>query len=160
MPRSLSAPGPTIRAWWNRLAPLPGGKALFGWILRRLTPYTGSIRPQVVVLEPGHALVELADRRRVRNHLNSVHAVALVNLAEVTSGLALMVGLPAETRGILAGLSISYLKKARGRLSAECRCAIPTVTQDQEYEIEAVIKDGAGDVVARATARWRLGPRA
>lgn len=160
MPRSLSAPGPTIRAWWNRLAPLPGGKALFGWILRRLTPYTGSIRPQVVVLEPGYALVELADRRRVRNHLNSVHAVALVNLAEVTSGLALMVGLPAETRGILAGLSISYLKKARGRLSAECRCAIPVVTKDQEYEIEAVIKDGAGDVVARATARWRLGPRA
>ena len=160
MPPSLSAPGPTIRAWWNRLAPLPGGKALFGWVLRRLTPYTGSIRPQVVTLEPGFARVELADRRRVRNHLNSIHAVALVNLAEVTSGLALLVGMPEDTRGILAGLSISYLKKARGRLSAECRCTIPTVTKDQVYEIEVAVQDAAGDVVARATAKWRLGPRA
>jgi acyl-coenzyme A thioesterase PaaI-like protein len=114
----------------------------------------------VIVLEPGHARIELADRRRVRNHLNSVHAVALVNLAEVTSGLALLVGLPAQTRGILAGLSISFLKKARGRVTAECRCTIPTVTTDQEHTIEAVMQDEGGEIVARATARWRLGPRA
>ena len=158
LPRSLSAPGPTIRAWWNRLAPLPGGPWLFGRLLGWLAPYTGSIRPRVIVLEPGHARVELADRRRVRNHLNSVHAVALANLAEVTSGLALLVGLPAQARGILTGLSITYLQKARGRLTAECRCAIPAVTEEHEHEIEAAITDAAGNVVARAVARWRLGP--
>jgi uncharacterized protein (TIGR00369 family) len=125
---------------------------MLGW----LTPYTGSIRPRVVTLEPGYCRVELADRRRVRNHLNSIHAVALVNLAEVTSGLALLVTLPGTTRGIVTGLSITYLKKARGQLTAECRCVIAPVVGTQEQEIEADIRDASGDVVARATARWRL----
>jgi acyl-coenzyme A thioesterase PaaI-like protein len=158
MPHSLSTPGPTLRAWWRRLAPLPGGKALFARVLGWITPYTGTIRPRVLELDGGHARVELVERRRVRNHLASVHAVALVNLAEVTTGLALLTALPAEARGILTGFSITYLKKARGRLMAECRCGLPDTSHDAEHDVAATITDAAGDVVARATARWRLGP--
>ena len=158
MPASLAAPGETLRTLWRRLAPLPGGTRMFSWALGRLAPYTGSIHPHVVALEPGYARVELRDRRAVRNHLHSVHAVALVNLAEAASGLAMLSGLPAGVRGILVGLSIEYLRKARGRLTAECRCAVPTVTGDADHEVKATITDAAGETIARATARWRLGP--
>ena len=158
MPASLAAPGERLRTLWRRLAPLPGGTRLFSWALGRMAPYTGSIRPHVVALEPGYARVELSDRRAVRNHLRSVHAVALVNLAEVASGLAMLSGLPPGVRGIVTGLSIEYLRKARGRLVAESRCAVPAVTADADYDATATITDAAGATVARATARWRLGP--
>lgn len=158
MARPIPSPGERIRAAWRRLAPLPGGKALFSIVLGWMAPYSGTIRARVLVLEPGYAKLVMRDRRGVRNHLDSVHAIALANLAELSSGLAMLTGMPSHARGIPVGLRIAYLKKARGALTAECRCALPDFSHEGEYEFEASISDAGGDVVAKATVRWKLGP--
>jgi acyl-coenzyme A thioesterase PaaI-like protein len=158
MATSYESPGRRLNALWERLSPLPGGRWVFGRLLGWMVPYTGSIRPEVLELRPGFGRVRLRERRALRNHLRSVHAVALVNLAEVTSGLALLTALPDGVRGIVTGLSIAYEKKARGRITAEAACALPPVTGEVERESGAVLTDASGAVVPRATARWRLEP--
>ncbi|HEU4454316.1 MAG TPA: hotdog fold domain-containing protein [Longimicrobium sp.] len=159
MSTATQSPEGVIRARWEKLSPRPGGKLLFSFLLGRIVPYTGTIGARVEELRPGFARATLRDRRRVRNHLRSVHAIALMNLAELVSGLALNFALPAEARSILVGLSIEYHKKARGTLTGEATAPVLTDGAERDLEIEAAIRDEAGDVVATAVARWRIGPR-
>ena len=156
MAKKHEAPGAMVQKWWARLSPLPGGKALFSLIIGTTAPYTGSIWAQAEELAPGYARWSLRDRRAIRNHLNSIHAVALTNLAEVTSGTAMLMSLPTGTRGIVTGLTTTYLKKARGTLVAESRCVLPDLSADTRFELSCEIRDRSGDVVATATVTCLL----
>ena len=147
-----------ILSIWNRLHALPGGKWLFSRILGKKIPYSGSMHALVEELEVGHAKVSLSDKRRVRNHLRSIHAVALMNLCELTSGLAMVAGLPPTLRGILVGFRIEYLKKARGKITGEARCVIPTKVERSEQTVVVELKNIDGDTVCRGHATWLIGP--
>jgi len=150
--------GAELLSRWRRAEGSGLGRALFSRALGFAVPYSGSIRPEVLEMRPGHARIAMKDRRRVRNHLRSIHAIALVNLGELTSGLALLTGLRSDTRGIVKGLSIEYLKKARGRLVAECDCDPPLDNTECDFPVEARIRDAEGDDVAIVRVDWRLGP--
>jgi acyl-coenzyme A thioesterase PaaI-like protein len=153
----MRSPGKVLLQLWRRLRPLPGGTWLFSLVFGWRVPYSGSVRPHVRVLEPGHAEVEIRDRRASRQHLGSIHAIALLNVAEQASGLALLTGLPEGIRGIVTQISMQYFRKARGTIRAVSRVAVPTVTDDMEFDVFSDCLDRSGSVVARATVRWRLG---
>jgi len=148
----------TLPARFAALSRYPGGRALFSWLVGRLVPYSGSIGARVEALAPGSAVLSLRDRRAVRNHLGSVHAIALVNLAELTSGLAMLTAAGDDVRGIVTGLEIRYLRKARGPLMATSTATPPRITQATPAQVSATIHDASGEAVAEATVQWLLAP--
>jgi len=159
VPSLTDAAGNPIRDWWDRLHTVPGGKTVFSRLVGRAAPYTGSIGATVVELGVGYAETRMDDRRRLRNHLGSVHAIALANLAELTGNIALSYSLPEDARFIVAGMSLEYIKKARGTITGLCECPVPTTSERHELEIPVSLIDPNGDEVVRAKLRSLVGPK-
>ncbi len=147
-----------IRIQWDHAKGSREGRLAFSQAIGQLAPYSGTIFPEVVELRDGYAKIEIGDRREVRNHLNSIHAIAQANVAEMASGLAMLYSLPENARAIITGLSIDFVKKARGVISAECECQVPEGNQRREYQFDVFVRDATQDLVAKATVRWLVGP--
>lgn len=146
--------------WWNKLQFFPAGDRLFSFVLGRVAPYSGSISARVEALSPGHAIVSIKDRRKVRNHLKSIHAIALINLGEIATGLAVLSSIPNTMRGIVLGLEAEYVKKARGKLTATAAFEMPSgIGDNSPVNVTAELVDEAGDVVTRVHAKWLLGSK-
>ncbi len=156
---SVNGPGNVIRDTWDRMHKIPGGKRLFSRFLGMMVPYTGSISARIEHLSIGKSEVTMEDRSRLRNHLKSVHAVALVNLAELAGNLAVVYSMPDDARFIVAGLEIEYLKKARGTITARCSVDPPKTSERQEYFVPVEMFDSSGETVATAKLRTLVGPK-
>jgi acyl-coenzyme A thioesterase PaaI-like protein len=148
-----------VRDLWNLLSGMPAGKVVFSRLVGRMAPYTGSIHATVTVLRAGYAEVQMPDRRAVRNHLDSVHAIALANLAELAGNLALMYSLPDDARFIVSSLHIEYTKKARGTITAVGEPPVPRTSARARYDVPVTLRDAGGEEVARAVLSSLVGPK-
>ncbi|SVE42314.1 uncharacterized protein METZ01_LOCUS495168 [marine metagenome] len=97
---------------YQSLTHLPLGKIIFSKILCFLTPYFSSIKPSIKELKINRCVVFMKKRRAVTNHLKTVHAIAMCNMAELAGGLMTEVSLPQGKRWIPSGTTVKYLKKA------------------------------------------------
>jgi len=159
MPKSGENAIATVRKAWALAENVPFGKQIVSRLVGRLAPYTGTIGAQIVELSEGRSKVVLEDRPAVRNHLKCIHAIALANLAELAGNIALAFSMPSDARFIVAGLSIDYKKKARGRITAEGRCPPIPSNDKAEYDVHVTMRDEAGDVVATSVLRTLVGPQ-
>lgn len=151
---------PASLAMFRSTSRLPLGKQLFSRALCLKAPYFSSIRPLVVALEPGRCDVHMRKRRAVTNHIGTVHAIAMCNMAELAGGLVAEVSVPGTHRWIPKGMTVEYLKKAETDLVAVGR---PAGTLDLsgagEYPVQVDVTDTAGDTVFRALITMWVSPK-
>lgn len=154
----MATPLLTLR---NRLIRWPGGAWLFGCLVCRKAPYFASIAPRIATLRAGHGEATMRHRRAVTNHLGTVHAIALCNLAELIGGLTTDVSIPASMRWIPKGMTVEYLKKAVGTMHATATLAVQPFASEAGYAlpVDVVIRDPAGDAVFRAQIAMWVSPR-
>lgn len=145
----------------QRMARWPGGRWLFSRLVCLKAPYFATISPRVDVLVPGRCEATLRHRRRVTNHLGTVHAIAMCNLAELAGGLMTDASLPPSMRWIPRGMDVEYLKKATGTLRAVATPLQPIVESAEGYALPvAVAVAGAdGEDVFRARIAMWVSPR-
>ena len=150
-----------VLAAYRRISRWPAGRWLFSRLVCWKAPYFASIAPRIESLEPGRGIATLAHRRRVTNHLGTVHAIALCNLAEFVGGLTCDASIPTSMRWIPKGMTVAYLKKAVGRMRAIATPAFPPREAEAGYElpVDVVVEDLSGDAVFRATIAMWVSPK-
>jgi acyl-coenzyme A thioesterase PaaI-like protein len=115
-----------LESFWNASTRIPVvGRKIFSLAFSQKAPYFGTIRPTVTELRPNHAAVRIPNRRRVHNHIGTVHAIALCNGLEMAMGALAEVTIPSEKRWIPKGMEVAYTAKA----SSDITCIAET---DQE----------------------------
>jgi len=134
------------------------------WLVSRLiclrAPYFASIRPTIDVLEPGRCVVRIRDRWRVHNHIGTVHAIALCNMAELAGGLATDATIPDAMRWIPKGMTVRYLKKAKGTMVATARVPeIAAAASGSEAHVTVEVRDDTGEAVFDADITMWISPR-
>jgi acyl-coenzyme A thioesterase PaaI-like protein len=103
-----------VQTMWTTVQGLPLGDRVFSFLFARKAPYFASIRPRFLTIEPDHVELLIPKRRRVHNHLGTVHAIALCNGLEAAMGALAEVTIPADKRWIPKGMEVSYTAKATG----------------------------------------------
>jgi acyl-coenzyme A thioesterase PaaI-like protein len=153
-------PDLSVPSLWNRLSQLPAGKALFTRAVCLKAPYFGSIDPHIAELRPGYCEVHIQDRRAVHNHLGTVHAIAMCNMAELAGGMATEVTIPQDARWIPVGMTVEYLRKARGNLRAVATLdAIPPHDDGADVTANVNILDHEDQTVMKAAITMRVSPK-
>ncbi|MCP5162121.1 MAG: DUF4442 domain-containing protein [Hahellaceae bacterium] len=147
---SIPASPSTLLQLYQNANRLPIGKWLFSQALCLKAPYFSSIAPRVVELRPGLAVWKVKKRRAVQNHIGTVHALAMGNLAELCAGTAIDASLPKHLRWIPKGMNIEYLKKATTDLVGSCEINDIDQLQAGEKILEVKITNLQGEMVVRA----------
>ncbi len=151
--------GPTLLAW-QRWSDSRFGRWLFAHTVGRRAPYFASIRPRVVELRPTKCRVSMRKRRKVENHIHSVHAIAMANLCELAAGLVTEVTIPPTQRWIARGMTIEYLRKAESDLSAIARLDKNEWADGGEnVAVPVSVVDRNGTEVVRAVITMYVSPR-
>ncbi len=153
-------PEPSTLRLWKRLERRPLGKRAFSLGLSFKAPYFLTIRPRVVELRPGYAEVTMKKRWRVHNHIGTVHAIALCNLAEVAMGALAEATVPSDARWIPAAMRVRYLAKADTDMRAVAQVdPIGNVTEPRDVEVPVTVTDTDGNEVFDAVITIRVSPK-
>ncbi len=150
---------PDVLEIYRRFEKLPYGRHIFSRLVCMKAPYFKTIKPTFEKLRPGYCRVTMKKRKSVQNHIGSVHAIAMCNMAELTAGTLLEISLPKSMRWIPKGMNVQYLKVARTDLAATCEIDTNGIDELREFPMIVNVTDSNNIEVFRAVIDMHISPK-
>ena len=155
----MSTPSYVLRQWikWHKSG---FGRWLFSKMVSWKAPYFATIKPRFQHMDVGQCKITMPNRRAVHNHIGTVHAIAMCNLAEMAAGTMIEASLPRSHRWIPKGMTVQYLAKAETHLCAEIDLEFPDFgDQGEDFVIPVDVFDARRQVVFHADITMWVTPR-
>lgn len=149
-----------------KCAKLPIGLRLFvlTWLFGRWVPFLRTAGLHFEQVSPDCVAVSILNRRRVQNHIHSVHATVVALLAETATGFVVAMNIPDDKLMVLKSMNIQYIKRSIGNMRA---VATLTAVQRQAIHesvkgnvtVEVVVSDESGEHPVLCEMVWAWLPK-
>lgn len=131
-----ASPG-KIFTTWKKLEKLPFGNWLFTQAVCFKVPYFRTVHPLIRELAPGLCRVSAPNRRGMRNHLGTFHAIASCNMAEIAGGIMTDATVPSTHRWIPAGMTVEYKDRATTGVTSIAR--LDTIPEFGDESMDLIV---------------------
>ena len=128
-------------------------------------PILGAMGVRIVDARPGHAVAELPPEPNV-NHFGVTYAGSLFSVAEMLGGVLSLVSFKLDGMvPVVKASSIRFRRPAMGVIRAEVSLSEAEIARVQgdadatgkgEFELEAVLTDSTGEVVATTVGTYQI----
>jgi len=133
---------------YHKFERMPFGKRIFAFMFARKAPYFATISPLIQTLRPNFCELTFTKRRKVENHIGTVHVIAICNGLEMAMGALAEASIPKHLRWIPKGMQVNYTAKASSniRITAETRAEdwkpgdLPVIVQARRDDGTVVVE--------------------
>ena len=144
---------------WQQASSKPGGKWLFTQAINRRAPYFGSMSPSIEEIAACHAVVTVKHKKKVQNHIGTVHAIALCNMAELAMGMVAEATVPSHMRWLPKSMTVNYTAKASGKMTATATAVEPKWEGKFDWPVNVSVTDPSGKEVFNAVITTYISPK-
>jgi acyl-coenzyme A thioesterase PaaI-like protein len=128
-------------------------------MVRRTIPLVGTCRLEIEAFERNRVAIKVARRRRVMNHIGSVHACVNILLAESATGLIVGQHVPDHSMPLIKTLNVAFVRRSSGEMRAEAtltdeQIALITTTDKGETLVPVRVWDATGEAPITVEALW------
>ncbi len=133
-------------------------------VFGRAVRFAGTAGVKVEVLNQYESVLTLKNRKKVQNHIGSVHAAAMALLAESATGFLVGMSVPDTRIPVIKTLRVDYKKRASGDLKAVARLTKEQVeliqnTEKGEVSVAISVTDEKGIEPIECEMIWAWTPK-
>jgi len=133
-------------------------------LFSKAVPFVGTVGIRVDHLSSERCQISLANRRRVRNHIGSVHAIASLLLAESATGFLVGMHVPDDRVPVIKTVRGDYVKRAAGDMQVTAWLTADQQRMIREQEkgetsVPVEVRDGEGKAPILIEMLWAWTPK-
>lgn len=133
-------------------------------VIGRIVRFAGTASCRVEKLTPNECIIVLRNKKKVQNHIGSVHAAAMALMAESATGFITGLSVPDSRILVIRNLELEYVRRATGDMKAVASFSNEQVafiqnSEKGEIQVPVVITDSTGAETVKARMVWAWTPK-
>lgn len=139
-------------------------KTALSFTIGNVVKFVGTAGINFENMTTNQVILTLANKKKVQNHLQQIHAAATALLAETASGMVFGMNIPDNKIALVKNMSINYTKRSQGEQKAIAILtdeAIQIIKSEDKGEvlIPVTITDSVGTQVVEVEILWAWIPK-